>query len=51
MELLLNDPDLARRAAEEGFRRIFNDFSEQCYKEDFRKMMESLVPVTSPRTS
>jgi glycosyltransferase involved in cell wall biosynthesis len=51
MELLLNDPDLARRAAEEGFRRIFNEFSEECYKEDFRKMMESLVPVTLPRTS
>lgn len=51
MELLLDNPDLARQAADEGFRRIFDDFSEQCYKEDFRKMMESLVPLTSPRIS
>ena len=45
MELLLDDPDRARRLGEEGQRRIAGEFSEECYKEDFRKMMEYLVPV------
>lgn len=47
MELLLNDSELAERLAEEGHRRIFDKFSEECYKEVFREMMESLVPVPS----
>ena len=44
MELLLDDPELARRLAEAGHDRVFGHFSEECYKEEFRKMMEYLVP-------
>ena len=44
MELLQNDPGLARRLAEAGHDRVFAHFSEDCYKEEFRKMMEYLVP-------
>ena len=44
MELLLDDPELAGRLAEAGHDRVFAHFSEECYKEEFRKMMEYLVP-------
>jgi len=44
MELLLDDPVLAGRIAEQGRDRIFSQFSEESYREGFRKMMETLVP-------
>jgi glycosyltransferase involved in cell wall biosynthesis len=43
MELFLDDPDLASRLAREGHRRVLEQFSEECYKQSFRRMMESLV--------
>jgi len=48
MELLLNDPGLARRLAEAGHDRVFAHFSEECYKEEFRKMMEYLAAERAP---
>jgi glycosyltransferase involved in cell wall biosynthesis len=48
MERLLDDPGLAGRLAEEGHRRVLDHFSEESYREGFRKMMESLVPGRSP---
>jgi glycosyltransferase involved in cell wall biosynthesis len=51
MEALLDDPELARSSAEEGHRRIFENFSEQCYRENFANMMEFLVPAPSPKAS
>jgi glycosyltransferase involved in cell wall biosynthesis len=47
MERLLDDPELAGRLADAGHRRIFSKFSEACYQEGFRQMMEHLVPVRS----
>ncbi|MFO0891137.1 MAG: glycosyltransferase family 4 protein [Isosphaeraceae bacterium] len=44
MESLLTDPELARRLADSGHDRIFEHFSEACYREGFRKMMETLAP-------
>src|SRR5205823_7485104 len=48
MEQLLDDPGRAGRLADEGHRRVLGHFSEDCYKEVFREMMEYLVPVPSP---
>ena len=51
MELLLDDPELAGRVAAEGHRRVLGNFSEECYKEGFRKMMEYLVTGRLPGAS
>ena len=48
MELLLDDPELARRLGDVGHRRVVGHFSEDCYKQGFRKMMEYLVSGRSP---
>jgi glycosyltransferase involved in cell wall biosynthesis len=48
MELLLDDAELAGRVAEQGHRRVLGRFSEDHYKEGFRKMMEFLVPAQLP---
>jgi glycosyltransferase involved in cell wall biosynthesis len=42
MQLLLDDPALAARLAEEGHRRIFTEFSEARHAERFREMLEFL---------
>ena len=44
MTLLLDDPDLAVRLAAEGQGRVLGRFSEGCYKDEFRRMMEYLAP-------
>lgn len=43
LELLLTDDDLAERLAQEGFRRVFERFSEECYIEHFERMLGDLV--------
>ncbi len=43
MELLLNDPELARRVAEAGHRRVMRDFSDARYVEQFHEMLVRLV--------
>jgi glycosyltransferase involved in cell wall biosynthesis len=48
MSDLLDDPGLAARVAEEGHRRVLDQFSEERYKEGFRSMMDSLVSGPSP---
>jgi glycosyltransferase involved in cell wall biosynthesis len=48
MERLLDDPEAARRFADEGHRRVLEQFSEERYKDEFRRMMEFLAPVRSP---
>jgi glycosyltransferase involved in cell wall biosynthesis len=50
MELLLNEPELAARIAMEGHRRVFECFSEACYKDEFRKMLGQLVPTNTAST-
>jgi glycosyltransferase involved in cell wall biosynthesis len=47
MERLLDDPEAVRRFGEEGHRRILEHFSEDRYKDEFRKMMEFLTPTRS----
>jgi glycosyltransferase involved in cell wall biosynthesis len=49
MDLLLNDPDLAARLAEQSHLRVLASFSEDSYKDGFQKLMEYLVPQLSPR--
>jgi glycosyltransferase involved in cell wall biosynthesis len=44
MALLLSDPIFAARISEAGHRRVFAEFSEQCYKDGFRNMMQFLAP-------
>jgi glycosyltransferase involved in cell wall biosynthesis len=51
MELLLDNPKLASQIAEAGHSRVLTTFSEQCYKDQFRKMMEYLAPVRSRERS
>jgi glycosyltransferase involved in cell wall biosynthesis len=43
LELLLADDDLAERLAQEGFRRVFERFSEERYIEHFERMLGDLV--------
>lgn len=52
LESLLGDDDLAARLALEGFRRVFERFSEERYIEHFERMLGDLVdrqPVGAPR--
>ncbi|MFI5459060.1 MAG: glycosyltransferase family 4 protein [Isosphaerales bacterium] len=51
MDLLQNDPELARRVAEAGYDRVLGHFSEECYKQEFRKMMVYLAGERAPRRS
>jgi glycosyltransferase involved in cell wall biosynthesis len=43
MKMLLDDPELADRLAQEGHRRVLRDFSEARYAEQFREMLETLI--------